>query len=80
MMERRYYDSESISRSLSVLEKRFELSSADFYKAHQLDCESIAHIPHFHRNLWAGLYRTQFRLSEDAELLVAQVERTLEYA
>jgi hypothetical protein len=79
-MERRYYDSESLSRALELYEREFHMSSAEFFEAHCLDGETIAHVPHFHRNVWAGLYRDVIRMREGGDRLVAQIERTLEYA
>jgi len=73
-----YYDLSSLSKSLSLFEERYGLSSEGFYEAHKTDSPAVAKIPGFHRHLWASLYLDVRRMNGSD--FVAGVERTLEYA
>ncbi|CAN5561355.1 hypothetical protein BH20ACT19_BH20ACT19_00250 [soil metagenome] len=78
-MEKRYYNTTSIRETLLVFERSYELDSEDFFRAHVENDERIAHVPGFHRQTWAGFYRTWMRMS-DSSGFAAQVERELEPA
>ena len=77
-MELGYYDADSLSRTLAVFEGRYSLSSEKFYELHVADDGAIAHVPGFHRQVWASFYRDVRRLT--GEDFVERVERTLELA
>jgi hypothetical protein len=51
-----HYDLDSLSRALGMLEKRYELSSDQFFEAHRVDDPIAEAIPGFHRHLWASFY------------------------
>lgn len=73
-----YYDLNSLSQALNLLEKRYEISSKEFYESHKIDGPAAAKVPGFHRHLWASFYQDVQRMSGSS--FVASVERTLEYA
>jgi hypothetical protein len=77
-MEKRYYTATSIERVLHTYERRYEISSDEFYGAHTTDDERLAGMPGFHRQAWAGFYRTWLRMTDTG--FVAQAERELELA
>lgn len=78
-MEKRYYGTTAIEETLRVFERTYNLDSEGFYRAHVDDDELIAHVPGFHRQTWAGFYRTWKRMSGESGF-AAQVERELEPA
>lgn len=78
-MEKRYYTTASIEQTLRVFERTYELDSEDFYRAHVESDERIAHVPGFHRQTWAGFYRTWRRMSGSGGF-AEQAERELELA
>lgn len=73
-----YFDLSSLSKSLSLFEERYGISSEDFYESHKIDSPAAAKIPGFHRHLWASLYLDVRRMNGSD--FVAGVERTLEHA
>lgn len=79
-MEKRYYNTTSIEEALHVFERAYELDSEDFHRAHVGDDELVAHVPGFHRQTWAGFYRTWKRMSGSGGSFAEQVERELEPA
>ena len=77
-MEIGYYDADSLSRTLADFEGRYRLSSEKFYELYLADDDAIAHVPGFHRQVWASFHRDVRRLT--GEDFVERVERTLELA
>jgi hypothetical protein len=77
-MEKRFYNAASIERILQTFERGYSISSAEFFKEHEVDGPEIRSIPAFHRQAWAGFYRTWLRLSDSG--FAARVERELELA
>ena len=77
-MEERYYNAASIERTLRAFERRYKMTSDDFFHAHVTDHESIASVPGSHRQPWAGFYRTWLRMSGGG--FAARAERELELA
>jgi hypothetical protein len=77
-MEKRYYDAASIERTLRVFERKYGLSSEEFFEAHVADDERVAEMPGWHRQPWASFYRTWLRLSGGG--FAAQAARELELA
>lgn len=76
-MEKKYYSADSIERSLLHLERRFGLSSNDFYET-IVRGDRIDGMPGFTRSLWVSLYREFCRLRGDS--FSVAVERTLQPA
>jgi hypothetical protein len=77
-MEKRYYDAASIERVLQTFERGYAMSSAVFFQQHGCDGPAVQGIPGFHRQAWAGFYRTWLRLSGSG--FAERVERELELA
>jgi hypothetical protein len=76
-MQRRYYNADSLERSLHAFEKRFGLDSETFLAAHTAGDEDVLKdIPRFLRHSWASFYLDWQRLREDD--LGATVEHELE--
>lgn len=73
-----YYDLNSLSKALELLEERYGISSEEFYESHKADGQAVAEIPGFHRHLWASFYQDVRRMNGSE--FVASVERTLEHA
>lgn len=69
------YNAATLDRALLLLERRFGLSSADFFDAHRRDDPQLHEMPQRLRQLWANLYRERRRLGEDP--LIGEVEREL---
>jgi hypothetical protein len=63
-------DPQSLLRVLGVFERNYNLSSADFYRAHVRDESPAAELAPWHREIWSGTYRQWLRdqgeLPEDA--------------
>ena len=79
LIEKRYYDAQSLKSIIDSFEKRFEIDSAVFYEAHYADDESVVGgIPAFHRHSWASFYREWRQMSSDG--FAATVKRELELA
>jgi hypothetical protein len=56
-MEKRYYNAASLERSFLAFERRFQLDSETFLRAHAADDEAIiGAIPLFLRHSWASFY------------------------
>jgi hypothetical protein len=64
-MEKRYITPVSVERTLLIYERRFGISSVDFYEAYYsgLGSDALADIPRHHRSRWASLYRTLERMT-----------------
>lgn len=77
-MEKRYYNSTSISAVLKVFEDGWKMSSEDFYAAHRADSPAVASIPGSQRQAWAGFYANWKRMT--ATGFVEQAQRELEPA
>lgn len=73
-MEKLYYSQDSLERSLLGLERKFGISSHEFYERISTG-ERIERMPNFTRSVWASLYRDFCRLSGDA--FASTVESTL---
>jgi hypothetical protein len=76
-MEKRYYNRESLERSLSSLERKFGMSSRDFYERVSSG-DRVEGMPNFTRSVWASFYRDFCRLSGDE--FAVTVDKTLELA
>jgi hypothetical protein len=76
-VEKRYYSAESLERVLLDLERRFGMSSEEFY-AKVTAGERIEDMPGFERSVWASVYRDFCRMSGDD--FASSVSRTLELA
>jgi hypothetical protein len=76
-MERKYYNSASLERSLLLLERRWGISSHDFYEL-CINEERVEGMPRFTRSLWASLHRDFCRMRGDS--FSVAVERALELA
>ena len=63
-MKKRYYDAASLERVLVSLERRYGMSSAEFYDRHRAD-EPLPGVPGFHRIVWASFYRDVKRMRGD---------------
>jgi hypothetical protein len=75
-VEKNYYNAASIERVLVAFERRYGLTSEEFFAKH-LDDAPLVDMPGFHRHAWASFYRDFRRLSggpftENAERLLAQ--------
>jgi len=77
-MKKRSYNAASIERTLRAFERRYEMTSEDFFRAHVADDTSVAAVPGSHRQPWAGFYRTWLRMSGGG--FAARAERELELA
>lgn len=77
-VEKRYYNAASIERVLRAFERGYGLTSAEFYRSHAGDGSAITQVPSFHRQAWAGFYRTWLRLSGSG--FAERAERELEIA
>jgi hypothetical protein len=78
-----YYDLDSLSRALGMLEERYDLSSDQFFDAHCADEPIVDAIPGFHRHLWASFYLDVQRMRGSGPAgseFVAGVGRVLETA
>jgi hypothetical protein len=78
-VEKRYMTAPAVERTLLVFERKFALSTAEFYEAHYDDAPTVAHIPRRHRALWASMHRTHMRLMGGGAL-ADRIERELEPA
>ena len=63
-MEKRTYSANSLERVLLSFERRYEMSSAEFYGRHAAD-EPLPEISGFHRHVWASFFRDVRRLRGD---------------
>jgi hypothetical protein len=77
-MDKRVYNAASIERILLTFERGYSISSAKFFAEHAIDGPLIQSVPVFHRQAWAGFYRTWLRLSGSD--FASRVERELELA
>jgi hypothetical protein len=77
-VEKRYYNAASIERILQTFERGYKIPSAEFYAEHEVDGPNVQSVPMFHRQAWAGFYRTWLRLSDGG--FASRVERELELA
>jgi hypothetical protein len=50
-------DPQSLLRVLGVFERNYNLSSADFYRAHVRDEAPASDLVPWHRETWSGTYR-----------------------
>ena len=75
-MQKVIYTFDSMERSLDAYERRFELTSAAFYRAYERnrDDASLAHVPQWQRHSWASFYREWREPGGD---FAASVEREL---
>jgi hypothetical protein len=62
-VEKHYYNAASLERVLLSFERRYALSSDEFYAEHRQGALLPA-VPAFHRHAWASFYRDFRRLSE----------------
>ncbi len=76
-MEKRYLTPAAVERTLLSYERKFDLSTAEFYEAHLIDAERVKEIPRRHRHLWASLHRTLERMSGGGDL-AGRFEQELE--
>jgi len=74
-MEKKFYNADSLERSLLVFERKFGVSSHDFYETIS-NGDRIEGMPGFTRSLWASLYRDYCRPRSDS--FAVAVERTLQ--
>ena len=56
-MNNRATDPQSLLRVLGVFERNYNLSSADFYRAHVRDESPASDLARWHREIWSGTYR-----------------------
>jgi hypothetical protein len=77
-MEKRFYNAASIERVLQNFERGYSIPSAEFYAEHEVDGPRVQSVAVFHRQAWAGFYRTWLRLSGSD--FASRVERELELA
>jgi hypothetical protein len=56
-VKKRATDPESLLRVLGVFERNYNLSSADFYRAHVRDEPPASDLARWHREIWSGTYR-----------------------
>lgn len=56
-MNNRATDPQSLLRVLGVFERNYNLSSADFYRAHVRDEQPASDLAPWHREIWSGTYR-----------------------
>lgn len=77
-MDKHYYNAASVERTLRAFERRYGMSSDEFFRAHVADDERVAAVPASHRQPWAGFYRTWLRMSGGG--FAARAERELELA
>jgi hypothetical protein len=79
IVEKNSYDAASLARTLRAFEEGYGLPSADFYRAHIANDESvIGTMSGSHRQAWAGFYCEWRRMSGSS--FSARVERDLELA
>jgi hypothetical protein len=50
-----------LRRVLSVFERSYRISSADFYRAHVRNEAPAVDLSHWHREVWSGTYRQWLR-------------------
>jgi hypothetical protein len=77
-VEKHLYDAASLERTLRVFEDRYHMSSADFYRAHVENSDTVASMAGAHRQAWAGFYCEWRRMS--ASGFTERAERELELA
>jgi pyrroloquinoline quinone (PQQ) biosynthesis protein C len=75
-MDRSYYSAGSIRAGLASMERRYKMSSAEFYRRYQNDELSCELVPRYAANLWAGLYE-ELKAAGDDSALAEQVDRLL---
>lgn len=76
-MEKRYYNAESLRRSLEALEGRFGMPSAEVFEAYCHDDDArLRDVPRFYRHIWVSFYQDWKRLSGDD--FAASVEHELQ--
>jgi hypothetical protein len=63
VMEKNYYNAASLERVLLFFERRYGLSSDEFFEKHLADEPPVERVPGFHRHAWASFYRDFRRLS-----------------
>lgn len=78
MIEKRYYNSATLERTLAVYERHYGMSSEDFYEAHLADAPEVKAIPRHQRSSWASFVRELREL--DGGDLPGHVSRELEPA
>jgi hypothetical protein len=54
---------DDLRRVLSVFERNYRVSSADFYRAHIAGDSFAEQLPAWHREVWAGTYRQWLRIA-----------------
>lgn len=74
-MEKRYYNATSIERTLRAFERGYGMTSEDFLRAHVAG-EELPQVSAWHRQAWAGFYRTWLRMSGGG--FASRAERELE--
>jgi hypothetical protein len=63
-MEKRVITIETVDATLRSYERRFGLSTDEFYEAHYIDGDRrVAHMPRRHRSRWASMARTRDRMA-----------------
>lgn len=77
-MEKRFYNAASIERILQTFERGYAMTSSMFFKEHEIDGPAVQDVPAYHRQAWAGFYRTWLRISGSG--FAERVERELELA
>ena len=60
-VKKRATDPQSLLRVLGVFERNYNLSSADFYRAHVRDEPPASDLAPWHREIWSGTYRQLLR-------------------
>ena len=60
-MKKRATDPQSLLRVLGVFERNYNLSSADFYRAHVRNEPPASDLAPWHREIWSGTYRQLLR-------------------
>ena len=58
---KRYYDAQALEHVLAALERRYGMSSTEFYSRHMAD-EPLDVLTGFHRHVWASFHRDALRM------------------
>lgn len=76
MIERQYYNTTTLEKTLAVYEAHFGLSSDAFYEAYR-EGETMGGLSSYQAHMWASFYREYHRLTGD---MARRIERELELA
>jgi hypothetical protein len=77
-MERLLHDSGDVAEMLVLFERRFGMSSDEFYERHLAD--EPLDMARFERHVWASFYRDSLRVGFAEGSFAARAERALELA